>query len=53
MELDVQRKIDELGRIVVPLEVRRYLKVREGEPVRFFLQDGRVCVEKAPAPDVR
>ena len=26
------RKIDPLGRLVVPMELRRYLKIREGDP---------------------
>jgi bifunctional DNA-binding transcriptional regulator/antitoxin component of YhaV-PrlF toxin-antitoxin module len=28
----IARRIDDLGRIVIPKEIRRTLKIREGEP---------------------
>ena len=31
------RRIDDLGRIVIPKEIRRQLKVTEGEPFEIFL----------------
>lgn len=30
------RRIDELGRIVVPKEIRRSLGIKEGDPLEFF-----------------
>ena len=32
----IVRRIDELGRIVVPKEIRRTLRIREGDPLEFI-----------------
>ena len=41
------RRVDDLGRVVIPREIRRTLGIREGEPLEIFL-DGRdtVCFRK-------
>ena len=41
------RRIDDLGRVVIPKEIRRTAGIREGEPLEIFL-DGRdtVCFRK-------
>ena len=41
------RRVDDLGRVVIPKEIRRTLGIREGEPLEIFL-DGRdtVCFRK-------
>ena len=31
----IVRRIDDLGRVVIPKEIRRTLKIREGDPWRF------------------
>lgn len=38
------RRIDDLGRIVIPKEIRRTMRIREGDPLEIFLdeQDGVV-----------
>ena len=33
-ETGIVRRIDELGRVVIPKEIRRTLKIREGDPSR-------------------
>ncbi len=33
----IVRRIDDLGRVVIPKEIRRTLKIREGEPSQITL----------------
>ena len=33
----IARRVDDLGRIVIPKEIRRTLKIREGDPSRTTL----------------
>ncbi len=43
----IVRRIDDLGRVVVPKELRRTLKIREGDPLEIFVnQDGEVILKK-------
>lgn len=43
----VVRRIDELGRIVVPKEIRRTMKIREGDPMEIFIEeDGTIVLKK-------
>lgn len=32
----IVRRIDDLGRVVIPKEIRRTLKIRESEPLEIF-----------------
>ena len=32
----VVRRIDDLGRIVIPKEIRRTLRIKEGDPLEIF-----------------
>jgi len=34
--IGIVRRVDELGRIVVPKEIRRSLGIKEGDPLEFF-----------------
>ena len=36
------RRIDDLGRVVIPKEIRRSLHIREGDPLELFVEDGGV-----------
>ena len=36
-ETGIVRRIDDLGRIIIPKEIRRTLGVREGEPLEIYL----------------
>jgi transcriptional pleiotropic regulator of transition state genes len=40
------RRIDHLGRIVIPAELRRLLGINEGDYIQFSAEDGRVVIEK-------
>jgi len=40
------RRIDHLGRIVVPVELRRLLGIEEGDYVEFSVDEGRIVLEK-------
>jgi AbrB family transcriptional regulator (stage V sporulation protein T) len=39
LETGIIRKIDELGRVVIPKEIRKNLKVNEGDPIEIFVDD--------------
>ena len=39
------RRVDDLGRVVIPKEIRRSVGIREGDPLEIFLYDG-VCFKK-------
>ena len=43
----IVRRIDELGRIVVPKEIRKNLRIREGDPLEIYTAaDGEVVLKK-------
>ena len=42
----IVRRIDDLGRVVIPKEARRACNIREGDPLEIFLQDGAVVFKK-------
>ena len=37
------RRIDDLGRVVIPKEIRRNLKIKEGDPLEIFIEGDAVC----------
>ena len=43
----IVRRIDDLGRVVVPKEIRRTLRIREGDPMEIFTNhDGGIKINK-------
>ncbi len=43
----IVRRIDELGRVVIPKEIRRTLRIREGDPLEIFTdRDGEIILKK-------
>src|SRR5690554_4802800 len=43
----IVRRIDDLGRVVIPKEIRRTLRIREGDPLEIFTEkDGEVILKK-------
>lgn len=42
----IVRHIDDLGRVVIPKEIRRNMNIREGDPLEIFIEDGGVVFKK-------
>jgi len=43
----IVRRIDDLGRVVIPKEIRRTMRIREGDPLEIFTNnDGEVVFKK-------
>lgn len=42
----IVRRIDDLGRVVIPKEIRRTLRIREGDPLEIFTdREGEVILK--------
>lgn len=46
----IVRRIDDLGRVVIPKEVRRNLKIREGDPLEIYVDRGGQIMLKKYSP---
>ena len=43
----IVRRIDDLGRVVIPKEIRRTLRIRESDPLEIFTdKDGEIILKK-------
>ena len=42
----IVRRIDDLGRIVLPKEIRRTMRIREGDPLEIYTNNGEVIFKK-------
>ena len=40
------RRVDDLGRVVIPKEIRRTLGIREGEPLEIYTEGDRIILQK-------
>lgn len=50
----IVRRVDDLGRIVIPKEIRRKLGITEGTSMELFTEDKKVIFQKyIPAPDFK
>jgi len=46
----IVRRIDDLGRIVIPIEIRRDMRIRDGDPLEIFVdKNGEVILKKYSA----
>jgi AbrB family transcriptional regulator, transcriptional pleiotropic regulator of transition state genes len=45
----IRRKVDDLGRVVIPSSIRKSLRIKEGDEVEFAVDAGRVVM--TPAAD--
>lgn len=41
------RKIDNLGRIVIPMDIRKALEIKEWDELRIFLDENTIKIQKA------
>ena len=43
----IVRRIDDLGRVVIPKEIRRTLRIKEGTPLEIFTdREGEIILKK-------
>ena len=42
----IVRRIDELGRVVIPKEIRRTLRIKEGDPLEIFTERDELMLKK-------
>ena len=42
----ISRQVDELGRFVLPIEIRRALDIKEKDALEIFTDEGRVILQK-------
>lgn len=45
-ETGVTRRIDELGRIVIPKEIRKNLRIKNSDPLEFYVEDSSIILRK-------
>lgn len=48
----ITRKVDELGRIVLPIELRRTMGIEEKDALEIFVESGRIILSKYDPSDV-
>jgi AbrB family transcriptional regulator (stage V sporulation protein T) len=46
----IVRRIDDLGRIVIPKEIRRILRIRNGESLEIYIDEPELIVLKKFSP---
>ena len=42
----IVRRIDDLGRVIIPKDIRRSLRIHEGDPLEIFIENNCVCFQK-------
>ena len=42
----VVRKVDELGRIVLPIEIRKILDIKQKDAIEIFTDDDKIVLQK-------
>lgn len=45
----IVRKVDELGRVVIPIELRRNLGIEEKDALEIYVDDERIILQKYKA----
>ena len=47
----IVRRIDDLGRIVIPKEIRRMMRIKEGDPLEIFTTPNGEIILKSTEPN--
>ena len=42
----IVRRIDDLGRVIIPKEIRRMLRIKEGDPLELFTNGNTLVLQK-------
>lgn len=42
----IVRKVDELGRVVIPIELRRTLDIEQKDPLEIFVNNDQIILQK-------
>ena len=48
----IVRRLDELGRITLPIELRRTLDVNERDPLEIFVEENKIILQKYEPTDI-
>lgn len=48
----VVRRLDELGRITLPMELRKNLNIVERDPLQIFVEDDMIILQKYTPSDI-
>ncbi|HHX56284.1 MAG TPA: AbrB family transcriptional regulator [Clostridiales bacterium] len=48
----IVRRLDELGRITLPIELRRTLEIDNHAPLEIYVDDGKVILRKYSPKDI-
>ena len=48
----IVRRVDDLGRVVIPKEIRRTMRIAEGDPLEIFIDGDGVCYKKYNVEEV-
>ncbi len=48
----IVRKVDELGRVVLPIELRRNLNIQEKDALEIFVDDDKIILKKYEPADI-
>ena len=46
MEKEKIRKMDGIGRIIIPMKLRQNLKINENDEMKIYMQDRKIILEK-------
>jgi transcriptional pleiotropic regulator of transition state genes len=46
-ETGITRGLDSLGRIVIPIEIRRLFEIKESDQLEFYVEDNKIILQKS------